>query len=114
MSAVTFGLIIIAVAVGLIVYYTTENVLGTIGVVLLIVGALLSLTALGYSAVPDKFGPSEAMYRLVAGLVAADIGLVVLLAGFTNLGAIILIAIFLIILAAVGIMTALVNGKEEK
>jgi hypothetical protein len=114
MPAVTLGLVIIALAVGLIVYYLTENALGAVGVVVLIAGAVTSVLALGYSATPDKFGPSEAMYRLAAGAVAADVGVVLLLAAFTSLGAVILVAIFLIILAVVGISVALINGKEGK
>jgi hypothetical protein len=113
-SAVTLGLVIIALAVGLIVYYLTDNVLGGISVIILVAGIALASTSIGFSGVPDKYGPSDFLYRLVVGLVVAVIGVIILISAFTDVSGIILAAIFIIAIAVIGIFAALVNGKGGK
>jgi hypothetical protein len=113
-SAVTLGLIIIALAVGLIVYHLTDSIPGGIAVIILVAGIALASTSLGFSGTPDKYGPSDSLYRLVVGLVVAVIGVIILVYAFTDLSAIILVAIFLIAIALIGIFAAVFNGKGGK
>jgi hypothetical protein len=113
LSAVTLGLAIMALAAGLIAYYATSDALAAIGIAVLIIGALVAATSVGYSAAPDKFGPSARSHRLATGLVAAVAGAVLLLA-WLGVDAIILAAIFIIGVAAIGIAVALSNDREAK
>jgi hypothetical protein len=113
-SAVTLGLVIIALAVGLIVYYLTDSIPGGIAVTILVAGIAVASTSIGYSGTPDKYGPSDLLYRLVAGLVVAVIGVIILIYAFTDLSAIILVAIFLVAIALIGIFAAIFNGKGGK
>ncbi|MDR0309371.1 MAG: hypothetical protein LBH88_01240 [Candidatus Methanoplasma sp.] len=114
LSAVTLGAFLIALAVGLVIYASTDH--GSMIVLwttMLIFGMLLFALSFMYSGESGKFGPSESSYRMVAGILVAVIGLIGMLYTFTDLSVLILVAIFIIALAAVGITVALINGKKE-
>ena len=114
LSAVTLGAFIIALAVGLIVYSVTDyDWTMIIWITLLIFGIALFALSFLSSSEPGKFGPSDSSYRMIMGILAATIGAVGLLNTLTNLSIWVLIAIFLIVLALVGISVALMNGKKE-
>ena len=114
LSAVTLGSLLISIAVGLLVWTVTdESPIIVIWTALLIFGVILVLLSFMYSPVPTKFGPSDAMYKLVCGILAAMIGLIGMLYTFTDLEFWVLVAIFIIALAVTGIAVALVNGKRE-
>ncbi|MDR1955159.1 MAG: hypothetical protein LBP82_04330 [Candidatus Methanoplasma sp.] len=114
LSAVTVGAFIISLAIGLIVYAVTD--LGftiILWTAMLIFGIVLFAMSFMYPGASGKFGPSGSSYAMVMGILVAVIGLVGMLYTFTDLSVWILIAIFLIALAAVGISVALMNGKKE-
>ena len=114
LSAVVLGSFIIALAVGLIAYYATDYGLAIIlWVTLLIFGIALFALSFLYPKESGKFTPSESLYRTVLGLIIAVIGLIGLLYTATSISWIILVAVFLIVLAVVGIAVALTNGKKE-
>jgi cell division protein FtsW (lipid II flippase) len=114
LSAVTLGCFIIALAVGLIVYYATDYGLTMIlWTVLLIFGISIFAISFAYSGERGKFGPSESSYRMVVGILAAAVGLIGMLYIVTDISLLILAAIFLIVLALVVIVVALMNGKKE-
>ncbi|MDR2845665.1 MAG: hypothetical protein LBV63_00120 [Candidatus Methanoplasma sp.] len=113
-SAVTLGLVIIALAVGLIVYYLTDSIPGGISAIILVAGIAVASTSIGFSGTPDKYGPSDFLYRLVVGLVMAVVGVIILIYAFTDLSTIILAAIFLVAIALIGIFAAVFNGKGGK
>jgi len=114
LSAVALGSFIIALAVGLIVYYATDYGLAVIlWVTLLIFGIALFALSFLYSKESGKFTPSESLYRMVLGIIIAVLGLIGLLYTAANVNVIVLAAIFLIVLALVGITVALMNGKKE-
>ncbi len=114
LSAVTLGLFLVSLAVGLIVFVATG--LGAaiiLWTTMLIFGIALLAMSFMYSGESGKFGPSDSIYRMVGGILVAVIGLIGMLYTFTDLSIWILVAIFLIALALVGISVALVNGKKE-
>jgi len=114
LSAVTFGAIMISLALGLIFYVALDRGLGIIlWITLLFVGIAVFALSFLYSKESGKFGPSESAYRMVIGILMAVIGAIGLLYTFTDISLLILVAIFLIVLAAVGISVALMNGKKE-
>jgi len=115
MSAVILGSAIIAIAVGLIVY----AVIGGSVTIILWTGALIfgiSLIALSFlsSKKSGKFSPSEFTYRFVNGVLMAVFGVIGILYLYADISPWILVALFLIALALVGIVAALVNGKKEE
>lgn len=114
LSAVTLGSFLISLAIGLIVYAVGDNswtiILWT---TMLIFGIALLAISFMYSGESGKFGPSDSIYRMVGGIIIAVIGIIGILDMFTGLSALILIAIFIIALALVGISVALINGKKE-
>jgi hypothetical protein len=114
LSAVTLGLLLLSVAAGIIVWQVTGEVIGVaLCTMLLIFG--IGLFALSFldSGVPGKFGPSEATYKLVIGIIIAVFGTAGLLNIFTDLNIWILVAIVIIAIAVLGIAVALTNGKKE-
>ncbi|MCL1811257.1 MAG: hypothetical protein FWG41_03445 [Methanomassiliicoccaceae archaeon] len=113
LSAVTLGSLIIALAVGLIVYVATDEWTMILWTTLLIFGIALFALSFLYPSESGKFGPSESLYRMVLGILLAVVGIVGILSVYTDLSSLILVAILLIALALVGIMAALMNGKKE-
>lgn len=114
LSAALLGAFIIALAVGLICFAVTDHgVTIILWITLLIFGGALVALSIVYPKDGTKFGPSESVYRMVAGTIAATAGLMGLLFTMTEMDPIILAALFLIVLAAVIIAAALKNGKNE-
>jgi len=113
-SAVIIGSAIIAVAVGLIVYAAIG---GSVTIVLWISTLIfgMSLVALSFlsSNKSGKFSPSEFIYRFVNGVLIAVFGAMGLLYIYADVSNWILVAIFLIALALLGIAAAVVSGKRE-
>jgi len=113
LSAVTAVSAIIALAVGLIVYVITDELMMILWTALLIFGiALLALSFL-CSSESGKFGPSESINRFVWGALMAVIGAMGILSTYADINIWILVAIFLIAMALVGTVALYVNGKKE-
>lgn len=114
LSAVVLGFFLISVAIGFIVYSATDYgwtiILWT---TMLIFGIALLVMSFMYPKESGKFGPSDSIYRMVAGVLIAVVGLIGMLNTFTDLSLWILVAIFLIAIALLGIFVALTNGKKE-
>jgi peptidoglycan/LPS O-acetylase OafA/YrhL len=113
LSAISLGSAIIALGIGLIVYVITDELAMILWTVLLIFGIALLAMSFLYSGKSGKFGPSEFVYRMVLGILLAVIGVIGILYTYTDVSIWILAAIFLIALALVGILVALMNGKKE-
>ncbi|MDR3074875.1 MAG: hypothetical protein LBU30_02405 [Candidatus Methanoplasma sp.] len=115
LSAVTLGLFIISLAAGLIVFSVTDHgPMIILWVTILIFGTALFVMSFMYSGEIGKFGPSDSIYMMVPAILLAVIGLLGILHMFTDLSIWILVAVFLIALALVGISVALENGKKEE
>ncbi len=114
LSAVSLGMFIIALAIGIIAYMALDKgVLIILWVTALIFGLTLCLMSNLFSDKTTGAGPSERIYRLAVGAFVALIGIVGLMYTATNIDWIYLIAIFLIGIAAIGIAIALINNKKE-
>lgn len=115
LSAITLGSFLISLAIGLIVFAVTGGELTTVlWITMLIFGIALLIMSFRYSGEDRKFGPSDSIYRMTAGIIIAIAGLIGLLNVFIpGLSMLISVAIFLVAVALVGIFVAVTNGKKE-
>ena len=114
LSAITAGMFLIALAIGIIAYKATETggITIIIWVLALVFGLMLCMISTAYSDKEIKGVPSEMMYRFAVGSFVALIGLSGILWTLTKLDSMYILAIFIIGLAAIGISVALINSKK--
>lgn len=113
-QAITAGLVLIAAAAAILVWGLTDLGIGAVvGIFLAVVGVAVAVMSLMHSAEPDKFGPSEKVYRLVFGFVLILVGMVGILSAF-DLGWYVYAAVLLIGIALIGICTAVSNSNKTK
>lgn len=113
LGAVTAGGMLIALALAAILYGTeTVGVAGALGVFLLIAGIILAVASIKYSGAADKFGPSEADFRLVGGVLLAAVGAIIVIVDY-GAAWYVAAAVLLIVVAVLGIAMALKNNKGE-
>lgn len=106
--------VMIAVALGLLVWGIAGfSVVSTLGVVLLVIGFAIFAVGVTYSGVPDKFGPSEKMYRVAGGLVLVLLGIVCVITNY-NASWVVYVAVLIIGLALIGLSVGLINSKHAK
>jgi peptidoglycan/LPS O-acetylase OafA/YrhL len=114
LSAMTLGSFLISLGIGIILYVATDyGLMIILWTTLLIFGIALLALSFMYSAESGKFGPSESSYRMVAGTLTAVVGFIGMLNTFADVSIWILAAIFIIALALVIMIVALINGKKE-
>lgn len=107
-SALALGALLIAVALGLILYWYTEDLLSAFAAILLIFGIYVAATSFAKKGGEDNFGPSAADASLAAGTLVAGVGVTCLVYSFTD-EVIITAAVLIIIVAVVGIVMAVKN-----
>lgn len=107
-SAISLGALLIAVALGLILYWATKDVLNTIGAILLVFGVYVAATSFARGGGEDNFGPSNADASLAAGAVVAGIGAACFVYSLTS-SVLVTVAVIIIVLAIVGIIMAVKN-----
>ena len=113
-QAVVAAFVLIAAAAAILVIGLTDiGAAGALGVFLLIVGIGMAVLSLMFSGEPDKFGPSEKVYRLDFGLILAIIGLICIMISY-HVAWYAYVAVLLIGIAIVGLLTALSNSKKTK
>lgn len=110
-SAISLGALLIAVAFGLILYWSTGDLLNTFGAILLVFGAYVAGTSFAKKGGEDNFGPSAADASFASGAVVASIGAVCLLYGATG-EVLITVAVLIILVAVIGIAMAVKNRNE--
>ncbi len=107
-SAISLGALLIAVAIGLILYWYTRDLLNTFGAILVIFGAYTAAVSFSRTGGEDNFGPSSADAALAGGAVAAGIGAACFV--YSATGEVLLTAAaIIIVLAVVGIIMAVKN-----
>lgn len=105
---------LIGIAVGALLYGLADvGITVAIGVILIILGIDILAVGSTYSAEPDKFGPSEGMYRVAVGSVIALIGAIMVIVGY-DVNIWVAVAVFIIGIALIGLATGLVNGRKAK
>ena len=113
-QAMVGAFILIAAALAIVVYGATNlGALAAVGIFVLVLGIGIAALSLMFSGTPDKFGPSEKVFRLVAGVILALIGAVLLLHVW-GAAWYILVAVLLVGIAVLGALTALSNSKNAK
>ena len=113
-QAMVGAFILIAAALAIVVYGATNlGALAAVGIFVLVLGIGIAALSLMFSGTPDKFGPSEKVFRLVAGVILAPIGAVLLLHVW-GAAWYILVAVLLVGIAVLGALTALSNSKNAK
>ncbi|MCQ2070432.1 MAG: hypothetical protein MJZ68_04825 [archaeon] len=106
--------LLISIAAAVLIYGLTDLGVGaTVGAFLLIFGAAMIVVSLTYSKTPDKFGPSESMYRMVFGAILVLVGIVAVLYSF-SVDWFVYVAVFLIGIALIGLCAGLTNSKKSK
>ncbi|MCL2148764.1 MAG: hypothetical protein FWH47_05450 [Methanomassiliicoccaceae archaeon] len=113
LSAVTLGSLMVSLAVGLIAYVLTDKLVMILWTALLVSGVALFALSFLYPRESGKFGPSPSTYMMAWGVIAATAGVVGVLGAYTDISIWILAAIIIIVLAVLGMMIALMNGKKE-
>lgn len=111
LNAVSLGALLIAVAVGLIIYATTENVTGVICAILVILGLYLVCASFLYSGDKSGYGPSTRDMTLVCGTLLVAVGATVGIYTYVD-NLLIAVAVFIIIVAVLGITMALKNRND--
>ncbi len=105
---------LIGIAVGALLYGLADvGITVAIGVILAILGLDIFAVGSTYSAEPDKFGPSEKMYRAAMGLVITLIGAIMVILGY-DVNIWVAVAVFIIGIALIGLATGLMNGRKSK
>lgn len=113
-EAVVAAFVLIALALAVIIYGATDaGLLGAFAAFLIVTGIGLAVMSVMFDSTPDKFGPSEMMYRMVFGTLLFVAGLACLLYTFDVKGYVIL-AVVILAIAVIGLCAALVNGKKSK
>ncbi len=107
-NAFAVGALLIALALGLILYWVTKDLITAFGIILLIYGAYMALTSTKKAGGEDNFGPSEADAALAGGSILAGIGITCLIWAFTH-EVVITAAVLIIIVAVVGMALAYKN-----
>lgn len=107
-NGITAGAILLAIAIGIVLYVVTGNVFDTVFSILMVFGAYLAVSSRFRNLDDDGYGPSEGDVTMVAGVLLAGVGA----AGFAHSltgDVMITVAVIIAIVAIVGIMMAVKN-----
>ncbi len=107
-TAISVGVLLIAVAVGIILYVVTGDLLNTFATILLVYGMYMAAMGFVKKGGENNFGPSESDAALAAGAVIAGIGAACFAYSFSD-SVYITVAVLIIVLAVVGIIMAVKN-----
>ena len=107
-NAISVGVLLLAVALGIILYVVTEDILSTFATILLVYGVYMAAMSFAKKGEEDNFGPSESDAALAAGAVIAGIGAACFAYTFSD-NVYITVAVLIIVLAVVGITMAVKN-----
>lgn len=110
-SAIALGALLISVALGLILYWYTGDLLNTFGTILLVFGIYVAATSFAKKGGEDNFGPSAADASLASGSVVAGIGVTCFVYSVTD-EVLVTAAVLIIIVAVIGIVMAVKNRNE--
>ena len=107
-NAISAGVLLLAIAVGVLLFVATDDLLSTFSVILLVYGLYIAVMSFAKKGGEDNFGPSAADAAMAAGAVIAGIGLAGFAYSFTD-NVLITVAVLIIVLAVVGIVMAIKN-----
>lgn len=112
-SAIAAGALLISIALGLILYWVTDDLLNAFAVILLVFGAYIAATSGIRNGREDSFGPSDSDAAMASGIVLAGVGLTCFAWTLTESVAI-AAAVLIIVVAVVGIAMAVKNRNVRR
>ena len=102
------GALLIAIALGVILYWYTGDLLNAFSAILLVFGAYMAATSFARRGREDSFGPSDTDAAMAGGLIVAGVGITGFVWSFSGSVAV-TVAVLIIIVAVVGIALAVKN-----
>ena len=109
MGAISAGVFMLAIVLGIILYLTTGNALDALWAVIIMFGVYIAAASL-LKGGDNNFGPSYGDAALVGGVLLAGIGVTGLINGLVH-NILITVAVFIAIIAVVVIIMAIKNRK---
>lgn len=107
-NAIAVGVLLVAVAIGLILFYVTGDALTTLATILLVFGLYIAASSFARKGGEDNFGPSSADAAMAAGGIVAGVG--VMCFAYVYSGSVLItVAVLIIIVAVIGISMAIKN-----
>ena len=107
-NAIAAGALLIAIALGIILWWYTGEAINAFSMILLVFGAYMAATSFARKGREDSFGPSDADAAMAGGLIVAGVGVTGFVWSFTGEVAI-TVAVLIVIVAVVGIALAVKN-----
>lgn len=108
LNAIGAGVLLLAIALGIVLYTVTGDVFDALWTVLIVFGVYMGASSVLRGRNTDSFGPSEADVTVVGGTLLAGIGLAGLVYSMTG-EVLYTVAIIIVIVAVVGIIMAIKN-----
>lgn len=112
-SAIALGAFLISIALGLILYWATGDLLNAFAAILLVFGAYMAATSGLRNGREDSFGPSDSDAAMAGGIVLAGVGVTCFAWSFSGSVAL-TAAVLIIIVAVVGIAMAIKNRNVRR
>ena len=111
-SAITVGALLLSIAVGIVVYLSTGQILDVIWGILIVFGLFLGVTSIFRGGKNNNnFGGSTGDATLVMGILIAGVGVAGLVQSCMK-NIMLTVAIFIVILAVTGIVMAIKNRNS--
>lgn len=107
-NAIAAGALLIAIALGIILFWYTGDLINAFSAILLVFGAYMAATSFARRGREDSFGPSDADAAMAGGLIVAGVGVTGFVWSFSGSVAV-TVAVLIIIVAVVGIALAVKN-----
>ncbi len=107
-SAVSVGVLLLSVALGILLYMETGDGLDALWMVFIVFGVYLAFTALFKGRDEDGFGPSESDLSVVGGSLLAGVGAAGLVYSLTD-EVMYTAVVIIVVIAVVGIIMAVKN-----
>ena len=108
LNAIGAGVLLLAIAWGIVLYTVTGDVFDALWTVLIVFGVYMGASSVLRGRNTDSFGPSEADVTVVGGTLLAGIGLAGLVYSMTG-EVLYTVVIIIVIVAVVGIIMAIKN-----
>ena len=108
LNAIGAGVLLLAIALGIVLYTVTGDVFDALWTILIVFGVYMGASSTLRGRNTDSFGPSEADVTVVGGTLLAGIGLAGLVYSMTG-EVLYTVVIIIVIVAVVGIIMAIKN-----
>lgn len=108
-NALAVGVLLLAIAIGIILYSVTDEILNTLAAILLVYGVYVAAMSFARKGGEDNFGPSAADAAMAGGAILAGVGLAMFAYSLTEGDVLITAAVIIIVVAVVGIVMAVKN-----